>query len=115
MKLEIAHIEQQKRLLISDISKDIDLMKTHLVGRIMDMPDDNFAYLSEFISPKKAARMIGVSLPTLNKYVESGLIKRYILARKRYYRRDEIKQVFFNDFLNNVEVPNGLSGNGSDR
>lgn len=101
MKLEIAHIEQQKKLLISDISKDIDLMKTHLVGRIMDMPDDNFAYLSEFISPKKAAGMIGVSLPTLNKYVESGLIKRYILARKRYYRRDELADFIKKSFLIN--------------
>jgi hypothetical protein len=115
MKHEIARVQQQKKLLISDVSKDIDLMKTHLLGRIMDMPDDNFAYLSEFISPKQAAKMIGVSLPTLNKYVESGLIQRYALARKRYYRRDEIKRVFFNDFLNKVEVPNGLSGHGSDR
>lgn len=98
MKYEIARTQQQKKLLISDISKDIDLMKTHLLDRIMDMPDDSFAYLSEFISPKQAAKMIGVSLPTLNKYVESGLIQRYALARKRYYRRDELADFIKQNF-----------------
>ena len=99
MKLGIAHVEQQSKLLISDISNDIDLMKSNLLGGIMEIPNASFTYLLEFISPKKAAKTIGVSLPTLNEYVESGLIKRYALARKRYYRRDELADFIKHNFF----------------
>lgn len=114
MKNKIIDFERIKRLLVSDITNEIDLMKTTLATRILEMPDADFATLSEFISPKKAAELIGVSIPTLNKFVAEGKVKRYRLGRKRYYRRDEIKQAFFNDFLNKEETINELPGNGRD-
>lgn len=64
----IARSELEKKRLISSITNEIDNMKTKLLSQISAMPDNDYAKLSEFVSPKKAAELLGVSMPTLYRY-----------------------------------------------
>lgn len=86
----IARSELEKKRLISSIANEIDNMKTNLLSRISELPDNDYARLSEFVSPKKAAELLRVSLPTLYRYSDQGIITRYQLGNKTYYRYEEL-------------------------
>lgn len=103
MKKEIDNYNRQKRELIAGIINEVDKMKTNLVDRIKELPDEDIANLSEFVTPKKAAEILKLSRPTLQKYTEEGLFERYRLGNKIYYRRDDLLQAIskFNDHKNN--------------
>lgn len=44
----------------------------------------------EKISKNKAAKLIGVSLPTLDKLVRQGKFKMYSLGHKKYFLKSEV-------------------------
>lgn len=100
MKTKIQNSHEQKQRLISGIANEIDQMKSNLIRRVTEMPDGDFANLSDFITPKKAASIIGISLPTLHKYTELGILKKYRLGNKIYYRQDELFEAIGNQFNN---------------
>ncbi|MFN0175500.1 MAG: helix-turn-helix domain-containing protein [Saprospiraceae bacterium] len=94
MQDAIARSELEKKRLISSIANEIDTMKTNLLNRIAEMPDDDYASLTEFVSPKKAAELLRVSLPTLYRYAEQGILNRYRVGNKTYYQKDELRNSF---------------------
>lgn len=94
MKNESAKKQTISSHFARQVESEVDLLKTTLVQRIMEMP---LGELSEFISPVKAAKIIGISMPTLRKYTREGMLTRYRLGCKLYYRRDEIEGAFKKD------------------
>ena len=93
----MSHSQNEKRVkkqLVQKLEIEIDLLKSALVKRVLEAPDFEMATLSEFIPARNAARMIGVSMPTLRKYSKQGILTRYRIGSKIYYRRDEISQAF---------------------
>ena len=86
-----------KETLVSGIESEIELMKKSLVNRVMKLPDGDMATLYEFVTSKRAAAIIGVSLPTLRKYRSEGILRRFRLGNKFYYRRSELQNAFKED------------------
>lgn len=48
-------------------------------------PPDN-----EYISRKETARILGISLPTLNNYTKRGLISSYRIGSRIRYKKDDV-------------------------
>jgi excisionase family DNA binding protein len=90
---------QLKNELVKEVKKEIDLIKSDIIQRILNASDGGIRLASEFTTSKKAAEILGVSLPTLYKYTSHGLITRYRLGKKFYYRRDELFEAFEKQFL----------------
>jgi excisionase family DNA binding protein len=82
--------DQSKHELVKSIENEIDLMKSNLIQQILQSPDGGLGIASEFTTSKKAAKILGISLPTLYKYSKQGIIKQYRLGNKVYYRIDEL-------------------------
>lgn len=47
--------------------------------------------ITEFISKKEAAKLLGVSLPTILQWVKQGKIKGYRIASRVRFKRSEIE------------------------
>ena len=72
--------------------KEVDLLKSNLIQRILESEDGGLAIASEFTTSKKAAELLKISMPTLYKYSKQGIIKRYRLGNKFFYRIDELHE-----------------------
>lgn len=46
---------------------------------------------TEYLSRKEAAKLLGVSLPTLNEWTKTGLVQGYRIASRVRYKRTEIE------------------------
>jgi excisionase family DNA binding protein len=81
---------------ISLLEQEVEQFSTRLKRRIEEMPDQEIDNLSLLVSPSEAMEMLGISKPTLYKYTENGILKRYKLGGKNYYRKDEIEKAIVN-------------------
>jgi len=46
---------------------------------------------TQFLSRKEAAKLLGISLPTLSEWTKTGLVKGYRIARRVRYVRAEVE------------------------
>jgi excisionase family DNA binding protein len=46
---------------------------------------------TEYLTRKEAAKLLGVSLPTLNEWTKTGLVQGYRIASRVRYKRDELE------------------------
>lgn len=83
---------------ISKDRQDIELLKTSMVGNLFDDNDGMMGIASEFVNQTRAAQLLGISIPTLRKYVKNGFVTRFSHGRRRYYRLEEIKRAKENIF-----------------
>ena len=90
MNENLENLRKQKKKLIAGIVDDIDCWKHNIVKRINDIPDIEFYNLTRFVTPKKACEIIGISMPTLNKFSEQGILKKYKLGHKIYFLIDDL-------------------------
>ena len=92
---------QLKNELVEEVDNDVDLWSSGIVQRILNASDGGIRQASEFTTSKKAAEILGISLPTLYKYTRQGLLTRYRLGKKFYYRHDELLAAFEKQLLIN--------------
>lgn len=90
--------QTSKNMKISKNKIDIQLMSSVPALRILDDTDGMEGIASLFVCQKRAAAILGISIPTLRKYVKLGFITRYSHGSRRYYRIDELERAKANIF-----------------
>lgn len=63
-----------------------DFLKAHTNSAPTPQPN------TDLLSRKEAAKVLGVSLPTLNEWSKSGVITGYRISSRVRYKRNEIEQ-----------------------
>jgi DNA-binding protein Fis len=94
MQIKQSDTTQTRQVRISDLEQELDLLKSKISESVNKIEQPVWSPLSEFVPAKQAANMIGISRATLQKHTEEGLLKRYRLGTKIYYRSDELAQAF---------------------
>lgn len=82
-----------QNILLSPIS--IDELESRLITRFVQemgillkptsVPDNSF------LTRKKTAEILGISLPTLNEYTKTGIVKGYKIGSRIRYKKQEIQ------------------------
>ena len=91
--------DHEKKQLIDSVAAEIDDMKGKLLNLIDGIPNSGSPGFSEFTTPKNAAKLLGISMPTLHRYSEQGLLEKYRLGNKTYYK--------YNDLIKSIKLENG--------
>ncbi len=90
MKSVLEKSEERRAKLIEFIKSEVKILESTLTNRIRNYEDGTFLKRNEFITQKKAANLLGISVPTFRKYTKMGVFKQHQLGTKVYYRQDEI-------------------------
>lgn len=77
---------------------DIDLLKTQMFANLHDDEEGWMGIATHFVNQKKAAQILGISIPTLRKYVRLGFITRFKVKGRVYYRIEELENAKQNIF-----------------
>lgn len=99
MQNTFAEPDQEKKQLIDNVAAEIDDMKAKLLNLIDGMPNSSSPGFSEFTTPKNAAKLLGISMPTLQRYSEQGLVEKYRLGNKTYYK--------YSNLIKSIKLENG--------
>lgn len=92
------NLKQEYKLV--DGKCDIVLMSTIPVIDILDDTYGEMGIASQFVTQKKAAEIMGISMPTLRRYSKLGFITRFTHGGRRYYRIEELELAKSNLFSN---------------
>jgi predicted DNA-binding transcriptional regulator AlpA len=88
---------ENERVLIATDAKTLKEVLSELFKQRNDVKE-----LPEFegdrISKPKAAKLAGISIPTLDKQIKLGKFKQYSLGTRRYFLRSEIIEALRNNF-----------------
>lgn len=76
---------QRKQVLLSDLDRELDLLKLKVTEPVNKIEHPERALVSEFVPAKKAAKLIGIWCTTPQKYTEESLYHRYRLGTKIYH------------------------------
>lgn len=63
-----------------------EVFRSELNARFGNLPKDT----SDFIGTKDARKILGISSPTMTKYVRMGFLKRYRIGHTYRYKREEV-------------------------
>ncbi len=90
MKTTIEKALERRNNLIKYINQEIETLKSNLTTRINHMDEGEIFEMTEFISQKQTASLLGISVPSLRKYTKMGVFTQHRMGTKVYYREDEI-------------------------
>lgn len=94
MKTTIEKAQDRKDNLLRFINQEVETLKSNLITRLNHMDEGEIYEMTEFITQRQAASILGVSVPTLRRYTKMGVFKQHRLGTKVYYREDEIYGVY---------------------
>lgn len=77
---------------------DIDLLSTQMVANLYNDEEGWTGIATHFVNQKRAAQILGISIPTLRKYVRLGFITRFRINGRVYYRIEELENAKQNIF-----------------
>lgn len=75
----------------------IETLKAELTETLIKELQKQFSLIqpqtanAEYLTRKEAAKLLGVSLPTLNEWTKEGRIKGYRIASRVRYKRNELE------------------------
>jgi hypothetical protein len=78
----------------SNLENEVSLLKQRLASQIMEQDELDFSNIAEFVPAKKAAALLGISLPTLYKFARTGLLQKHNLGSKTFYKRSELMKAY---------------------
>ena len=78
----------------SNLEKEASRLKEKIETQVLQQDEVDLSAISEYVPAKKAAVFLGVSLPTLRRFAQKGILMKYILGRKTYYKRSDLMNAF---------------------
>jgi hypothetical protein len=79
---QVIQINSEKEL--KEILREV--VRSELSAHFGNLPKDT----SDFIGTKDAQKILGISSPTMTKYVRMGFLKRYRIGHTYRYKKDEV-------------------------
>lgn len=89
---------ENERVLIATDSQTLKAVLTEIFkpeSQVNVSPD----FEIDKISKVKAAKMIGISIPTLDSQIKAGKFKQYSIGRKKYFLKSELQRALTNSNL----------------
>ncbi len=76
----------------SELKSDIsDTIKRELQPLFTALQQTQSSSAQKYLTRKETAKKIGISLPTLNEWTKTGLVRGYRIASRVRYKEDEIE------------------------
>lgn len=78
----------------SNLEHEVALLKEQLAAQIKDQDELNLSNIAEYVPAKKAAALLGISMPTLYKFARTGFLQKHNLGSKTFYKRSELMKAY---------------------
>jgi hypothetical protein len=88
------HENNKNHVPTSNLENEVNLLKERLASQIMEQDELDLSNIAEFVPAKKAAALLGISLPTLYKFARTGFLQKYNLGSKTFYQRSELLKAY---------------------
>lgn len=85
---------QSQKSPASNLDHDVSKLREQLKGQVLQQDELNLSNIAEFVPAKKAAAILGISLPTLYKFARTGVLQKHHLGSKTFYKRSELMKAY---------------------
>ena len=79
---------------ISNLEQEVSLLKERLASQIKEQDELDLSNIAEYVPAKKAAALLGISMPTLYKFARTGFLQKHNLGSKTFYKRSELMKAY---------------------
>ena len=80
----------------SNLDHEVSKLREQRKGQVLEQDELNLSNIAEFVPAKKAAALLGVSMPTLYKFARIGVLQKHHLGSKTFYKRSELLKAYKN-------------------
>ncbi|MBK8502170.1 MAG: helix-turn-helix domain-containing protein [Saprospiraceae bacterium] len=95
-------MQKRKDNLILEVIKDLEIAKCKMSKAIEERVHDQ--EFTDYLTPSQVLKILDISRPTLYKYTNEGILIKYQIGNKSFYRKTEILNSLTNRNVENIGI-----------